>query len=130
MIFIPLITKYLQEHPNAPRDLVAEIQPYFNKVELYPYRAKHKKHFHIIKPFVDENKLQEMRTHALKFVPDNYNIETYNRKVYDAIKTVDHELNKIRKLTKMEQKKVTKLNPIINLHKDENIYQGHFSTKK
>lgn len=129
MIFIPLVTKYLQQQPH-PQDLVVDFKPLFNKIDIYPYRSKHKKHFHLKKPFIESQMLKKMQKHALLFTPDNYNIETYNRKVYDAIKIVDHELSEIKRLTKLDEKNQKKLDKVINLHASADVYEGHLPLKK
>ena len=127
MTFIPLITKYINDDPKLSRDLIAYIQPRFETVELTAYKAS--KHIHSSRrPFVAEEILNEMRKYALQFVPDNYNIETYNRKVYDAINIVQHELKKIEQLTRKERKK-NSTKQIVNLHLPENKYEGHLPSK-
>lgn len=134
MIFIPLITKYIDEDPNTPHDIVAFIKPYFNQIELYPYRTNRKKSFDKNYPFVDALLIDDMKKEARLFMPDNYNIEIYNRKVYDAIKIVDHELSSIKKITLAEQrserKKDKSKSTKINLHDTKNIYEEHLPSRK
>lgn len=130
MVMIPLIVKYLQEDPDHHRDLVVDFQPDLEKVELYPYRNKHRKKYYRDKPLVQLSRLDAMKAYALQFKPDNYNIETYNRKVYDAIKIVDHELSEIKRLTRLEQRNKKKLAPVINLHPATKIYEGHLTAGK
>lgn len=125
MVFIPLITKYINDDPQAPHDLVVNIEPCFHRLELYPYWPKKRKQYHIKKPFVGEKLLSDMKDSARKFVPEDYNLEIYNRKVYDAIKIVDHELATIQKLTKLEQKKKKIAKSVINIHENNPKYEGH-----
>lgn len=127
MVMIPLIMKYLNQEPKHPQDLIAEFKPQLEKVEIYPYRSKYRKKYFIEKPLLKLSHLEAMQAHALKYKPENYNIETYNRKVYDAIKIVDHELSEIKRITRLEQKKKKKLDPIINLHPKQHVYEGHLS---
>lgn len=125
MVFIPLLTKYINNDPTIPHDIVACLQPCFHRVELYPYWPNHKKRYHAVLPFIDAAALTSMRDCAKKYVPEDYNIEIYNRKVYDAIKIVDHELSTIHKLTKLEQKKKPIRSRNINIHENNDIYEGH-----
>ncbi len=129
LIFLPLITKYINEHPELSHDLIAYLQPHFETVELTPYK-KTKNGTSVKKNFVAKDILHEIRKNALQYTPDNYNIETYNRKVYDAINIVQYELKKISQLVKSEKKKKTKLEQSINLHLPEKTYDGHLSSKK
>ncbi|MBI2352884.1 hypothetical protein HYV11_01405 [Candidatus Dependentiae bacterium] len=128
IVFIPLLTQYINSNPNTPHDIVAYIQPSFHKVELYPYWPKNKKWFHLTFPFIDSNVLSTMKNCAKQYNPENYNIEIYNRKVYDAIRIVDHELSTIKKLTKLEKKNKKIDSPIIKIHHSCDSYNGHLPT--
>lgn len=130
MVMIPLVTKYLNEDPNHPKDLIVDFKPQLEKVEIYPYRKKYRKKYFVEKPLLSLSHLEALKAYALQYKPENYNIETYNRKVYDAIKIVDHELSEIRRITKLEKKKKKKLDPIINLHREEKVYEGHLAFSK
>ena len=129
MIFLPLITKYITDDPNTPSDIVAFIKPCFNQVEIYPYRINRRKRYDKIYPFVDHVLIDEMKSKARLFVPDNYNIETYNRKVYDAIKIVDHELCEVKKITlhekRLERKNKKSDSSSINLQEKSTVYEEH-----
>lgn len=140
MIFLPLITQYINSDPKAPKDLVAFIQPCFNRIELYPYRLNRKKKYHIKYPFIEDMIIENMKEQARRFTPDDYNLEIYNRKVYDAIKIVDQELATVKKITKNSCNKVkckkskckkeqTSRNNF-NLHESKNIYREHLPSRK
>lgn len=129
MAFLPLITKAIESDPQLPHDLVAHVQPRFDRVELYPYRHIAKPH-RVVFPFVDHKTLDSIKEFALKFTPEDYNIETYNRKVDDAISIVTKELKEVERLTHLEEKKKQKLAPTINLHDPNTTYQGHLSAQQ
>ena len=125
MTFIPLLTKYINESSSElPQDLVAYVQPSLEQIELTPYK-KRKEFKSVTKPFVANEILDEMKQHALKFMPENYNIETYNRKVYDAISIVQYELNEIERILKKEKQLSSSNTKIINLHSPAKTYQEH-----
>lgn len=124
MVFVPLITKYINEEPELAQDLIVHIQPAIDTVDLFAYKNK-KKSFATSKPFVDDAVLDEMKNYAFKFMPENYNAETYNRKVYDAIRIVQHELNTIEKIIRHEKKQNPQNHKTINLHKPSKKYHGH-----
>ena len=124
LIFLPLLTKYIDNDPKAPQDLVAYIQPCFNRVEFFPYRINRKKQYHVYHPFIENYIVDNMKKEARKFTPDDYTLEIYNRKVYDAIKIVDHELNSVRQITKKERRK-RKMKRCIVLQDDRKSYEEH-----
>ena len=131
MAFLPLLTKEIEQHPELGKDLVADIQTCFDRVELYPYK-KSKRYQRIMFPFVDLQTLASMKEFALKFTPEDYNIETYNRKVTEAISIVKKELKDIREITKQDElkKDAIKHKPTINLHRPNTTYQGHLLTEE
>lgn len=130
MIFLPLITQYINNDPKAPHDLVAFIQPCFNRVELYPYRLNRKKQYHVKHPFIEDEVIENMKEQARKFTPDDYNLEIYNRKVYDAIKIVDQELTTVKKITKNECRKNKNQKSKVKLHQAKCIYREHLPCRK
>lgn len=130
MIFLPLITQYINNDPKTPQDLVAFIQPCFNRIELYPYRLNRKKQFHVKHAFIEDEIVENMKQQARKFTPDDYNLEIYNRKVYDAIKIVDQELATVKRITKSEYRKNKPSQKKVALHKPKCIYQEHLPSLK
>ena len=125
LTFLPIIVKYLQDHPQAPHDIIAHLRPACNTLEITPYHIK-KKSYRDIFPFMDPVLFQHMRYHAAKFVPDDYNLEMYNQKVYGAMDIAEHEWNEIKKLIKKEKKGHNKIEKI-NLHKNNSKLKGHLN---
>lgn len=124
LTFTPIFLKYIQENPNMPHDIVAHIKPQFNTIEFLPYRM-HKKTFKATYPFFDPVLLKHMTHHALKFIPDDYNIQIYNQKVYGALNIAEYEWKEIRRLLYLERTDKKKLSESINLHKNDPVYVGH-----
>jgi hypothetical protein len=126
LTFLPIIVQYLQDHPNAPHDIIAHLRPACNTLEITPYHIKKKSYRDVIS-FMDPVLFQHMRYHAAKFVPDDYNLEMYNQKVYGAMDIAEHEWKEIKELIKKEKKghnKETK----INLHKNDPKFKGHLTS--
>lgn len=130
MIFLPLITQYINNDPKAPHDLVAYVQPCFNRIELFPYRLNRKKQYHVKHPFIEDEIIENMKEQARKFTPDDYNLEIYNRKVYDAIKIIDQELTTVKKITKEECRKNKSSKNKVKLHQAKCIYHEHLPCRK
>lgn len=124
LTFLPLIVHYLDQHPNIPHDIVAEIKPDFNLIEFKPYHTIKSAYRDAI-PFVDSELLKHMKYHVTKFTPDDYNIDMYNQKVYGAMNIAEHEWTEIKRLLKLERKQKQKLPKSVNLHKHDMAYQGH-----
>jgi len=124
LTFLPLIVHYLDQHPSAPHDIVAEFKPDFNLIELRPYHTLKIKYFDAI-PFIDQKLLEHMKYHVSKFTPDDYNIDTYHKKVYGAMNIAEHEWKEITRLLKLEKKQKKALPRSVNLHQHDVAYQGH-----
>ncbi|MFA5998891.1 MAG: hypothetical protein WC747_02660 [Candidatus Babeliales bacterium] len=124
LTFLPIFLKYIQINPDTPHDLVAHIKPQFNTIELMPYHT-YKKHFRAKFPFIDTALLKHMTHHASKFVPDDYNINIYNQKVYGAINIAEYEWKEIRRLFMLEQKKKLQLPASFNMNIHDCAYKGH-----
>lgn len=126
LTFLPLIVKHIQDDPTIPHDLVVHLQPACNTLEYYPYHRKknsyYKKYF-----FMDKNFIRHMKYHAAQFIPDDYNLEMYNQKVYGAMDIAEHEWYEIKRLIKLERRRKKKLPQHINLHENDPIYKGHLS---
>ncbi len=126
LTFLPIIVQYFQDHPTAPHDIVAHLKPACNILEITPYHMK-KKSYHDILSFMDPILFQHMRYHASKFVPDDYNLEMYNQKVYGAMDIAEHEWKEIKELIKKEKKGHNKKTKI-NLHKNDSKFKGHLTS--
>lgn len=124
LTFLPLIVHYLDQHPNIPHDIVANIKPNFNLIDFTPYHTVKSSYRDTIS-FVDANLLKHMQYHVSQFTPDDYNIDMYNQKVYGAMNIAEHEWKEISRLLKLEKKRKKVLPRSINLHKYDEAYQGH-----
>ena len=124
LTFIPIFLKYINQTPNLPNDLVAHIKPQLNTIQFAPYHM-HKKSYTSTYQFFDTALLKHMTEHASKFMPDDYNLEIYNQKVYGAINIAEYEWKKIRRLLNLERRKNKQLPQSINLHKNNPVYIGH-----
>ncbi|HSW76175.1 MAG TPA: hypothetical protein VLG50_03980 [Candidatus Saccharimonadales bacterium] len=124
LTFLPIFLHYIQLNPDTPRDLVAHIKPQFNTIEFLPYHM-HKKYFKAQFTFMDMALLKHMTHHASKFVPDDYNINIYNQKVYGAINIAEYEWREIKRLFKLEKKNKIEMPASININKNDCGYKGH-----
>jgi hypothetical protein len=122
--FLPLVTKFLEEHTEAPHDLVVEFKPDFNLIEVKPYHTI-KSNYKGNVPFISKELREHMQHHSSQYTPDDYNIEIYNQKVYGAMNIAEHEWKEIKRLMKLERKEKRMLQKKINLHKKNSSYQGH-----
>ena len=127
LTFLPLVTGFIEKNSDVPHDIVADFQPDFEKIEIKPYhtvKSKFKKEL----PFISNELLTHMREHSIKFIPDDYNIEIYNQKVYGAMNIAEHEWKEIKRMLKQEKKQKKPLEGKINLHLKDIAYQGHIPT--
>lgn len=117
--FLPIIVKDLDKNPNASHDLIVKILPYKETIEIYNYQkfAYHKEMV-AEKPFLPKKFMEDLTTHALKYEPVDYNLETYNRKMYDAITIAQYEYNQLVKLKIKEFKNMKK-----NKHEKATLYE-------
>jgi hypothetical protein len=129
LTFLPLIVNHIDQDQNVPNDLVVHIRPGCNSLEIVPYHT-HKKHYYRKYQFMDSELFRHMRYHASQFVPDDYNLEMYNQKVYGAMDIAEHEWQEIKRLIKLERRKNKKLPETINLHADDPIYKGHLFSEQ
>jgi hypothetical protein len=124
LTFLPIIVHYVETHPDTPHDLIAHLKPTCNTIDFSMYHDKpHLYHEQIT--FMDPKLFNHMKYHAAKFVPDDYNIDMYNQKVYGAMDIAEHEWNEIKRLIKLERRRRKKLPAKINLETNNQIYQGH-----
>ncbi len=59
-------------------------------------------------PFLPKTLMEDLATTALKYEPVDYNLETYNRKMYDAIAIAQYEYDELNKLKIKEFKNIKK----------------------
>ncbi len=124
LTFLPLVSGFIEKNSNVPHDIVADFKPDFEKIEIKPYhtlKIKYRKEI----PFIDDKLLKHMREHSIKFIPDDYNIEIYNQKVYGAMNIAEYEWKEINRMLKKEKKQKQPLEGKINLHEKDKAYQGH-----
>ena len=86
------------------------------------------------RPFLTKKVLDELKVNALQYEPVDYNLETYNRKMYDAISIAQYEYDQLNKLKVQEFKDIKKdkndkkqkahKNKIVNLQKKERHFKG------
>lgn len=126
--FLPIIVKDLDKNPDISNDLIVRILPYKETIEVFNFK-KFIYHQDLImeKPFLPKKLMEDIGTNALKYEPTDYNLETYNRKMYDAISIAQYEYNQLAKLKikefknikkdKQEKKSADKQKKIINLQK-------------
>lgn len=127
LTFLPIIVNYIQNNPDMPSDILAHIYPSCNILEIKPYHTI-KSSYHAQFPFIDQELFNHMKHHASQFVPNDYNIDMYNQKVYGAMDIAEHEWKEIQKLIKIEKKKNKKLPSVVNLHKNDPAFTGHLPT--
>lgn len=109
MNFLPIIVKSLESNPDISHDIVINILPYKETLAIYNYR-KFNPYSDLITetPFISKKFLEELQVNALKYEPVDYNLETYNRKMYDAISIAQYEYNQLSKLKIKESKNMKK----------------------
>lgn len=124
LTFLSIIVKDIEDSVNIPHDLIAHIKPACNTLELTPYHI-HKNSYYKEFQFIDKQLLEHMKYHAAKFIPDDYNLEMYNQKVYGAMDIAEHEWKEIKKLIKKERKTHKIIDAKVNLGKNNPKLQGH-----
>jgi len=107
--FLPIIIKDLDKNPQISKDIIVSILPYKEKIEIYNNKKFiYHKELVVEKPFLPKKFMEEIQTNALKYEPVDYNLETYNRKMYDAISIAQYEYDQLNKLKITEFKKIKK----------------------
>lgn len=135
MTFLPIIIKDLHKYPNLSNDIIVSILPYKETIEIYNNKKMvYHKELVARKPFLPKNFMEDLQTTALRYEPVDYNLETYNRKMYDAISIAQYEYKELSKLKvkefkdikkeKQQKKAVDKERKVINLQKKEKRFQG------
>lgn len=132
--FLPIIIKDLDKDPNISKDIIVKILPYKETMEIYNYKKLVKLKMVAQKPFLTKKALDELKIAALQFEPVDYNLETYNRKMYDAITIAQYEYDQLNKLKVEEFKSIKKEKQnnqapsheknVVNLQKKERHFQG------
>ncbi len=142
-IFIPYLIKYLDSIKDLSKDIIVQIRPCNETIALYNYnqpRTRRDKHKTIV-PFMAQEKLSALKKEALLYEPLDYNLEIYNRKMYNSIDVARHEYNELQSLKFKERKynKTTNKRPTrdnltsetktISLHKHKNkdLLQTHLN---
>lgn len=132
--FLPIIIKDLDKDPNISKDIIVKILPYKETMEIYNYRKFVKLHAIAEKPFLTKKSLDELKIAALQYEPVDYNLETYNRKMYDAIAIAQYEFDQLNRLKVQEFKNIKKEKQenkqpsyeknVVNLQKKERHFKG------
>lgn len=123
---LPMIVKQINQYTQDYKDLIIQLHPYKESMKIYDRTIK-KKNIIAEKDFLLKKDLQDLKKYALTYEPADYNIKTYNRKMYDALQTARYEHNELKKLKKQisrkarfkKRKKIPtdKKRHIINVHK-------------
>ncbi len=105
--FLPIIVQDLHKNPDVSHDLIVKILPYKETMKIYNYKKyAYRQQLIAEKPFLPKNLMEDLAITALKYEPTNYNLETYNRKMYDAVSIAQYEYNQLNKLKISEFKKI------------------------
>ena len=105
--FLPIIIKDLHTCPELSNDIVIKILPYKESMQIYNCeKFVFRPDFVMEKPFLPKNLMEDLATTALKYEPVDYNLETYNRKMYDAISIAQFEYDQLNRLKIQEGKKI------------------------
>ena len=105
--FLPIIIKDLENNPKLSNDIVIKILPYKETMQIYnSQKFVYRPEFVMEKPFLPKNLMEELATTALKYEPVDYNLETYNRKMYDAISIAQYEYDQLNRLKIQEGKNI------------------------
>jgi len=138
--FLPIMVKNIESCSQASGDLIIQILPYKNSMEIYNYE-RFKYHNEPISqmPFIDKKFLDDLKTTALQYEPVDYNLETYNRKMYDAISIAQFEYDQLNKLKiqefknikneKLAKKAASKERKVVNLQKKDPKIKGFLHKK-
>lgn len=133
--FLPMVVQNIHDYPNISNDIIVKIMPYKEKMEIYNAK-KFSYHPELVleKPFLPKKFLEDLRTNALRYEPVDYNVETYNRKMYDAISIAQYEYDQLKKLKfeefkaikkeKIEKKPTNYDKKVINLQKKQKSITG------
>jgi len=132
--FLPIIVKDLEKNPEISRDIVVKILPYKEVMEIYNFKRLVKLTKIEERPFLTKKVLDELKVNALQYEPVDYNLELYNRKMYDAIAIAQYEYDQLNKLKVQEFKDIKKdknnkkerkyKNKVVNLQKKEHRFKG------
>jgi len=107
--FLPIIVKDLHSIPRISNDIIVNVLPYKDTIEIYNNeKVKDDNSLVAEKPFIPKKVLEDIKTTALRYEPVDYNLETYNRKMYDAIEIAQFEYDQLNKLKIKEFKNIKK----------------------
>ena len=126
LTFLPIVTKFIEDNPEVPHDIVVEFKPDFDLIEVKPYHTIKSK-FKATIPFISKDFRLHIQHHSAKYIPNDYNIDIYNQKVYGAMNIAEHEWKEIKRLMKLERKQKKPIDKKINLHKESSSYKGHLT---
>ena len=104
--FIPYLIKHLDSIKDLSNDIIIQIRPSNETMALYNYqqpRTRRDKHKTIV-PFMNQKTLSSLKKEALLYEPLDYNLEIYNRKMYNSIDVARHEYNELQNLKFKERK--------------------------
>jgi hypothetical protein len=105
--FLPIIVKDLHSNPKISHDIIVKILPYKETMQIYnSQKLVYHPELVMEKPFLPKNLMEDLQTNALRYEPVDYNLETYNRKMYDAIAIAQYEYDQLNKLKLQEGKKI------------------------
>ncbi len=127
LTFLPFITRFVEKNSDVPHDIVADFKPDREEIEIKSYHTAGSKYCTTI-PFISNELLQHIQEHSKKFVPDDYNIDIYNQKVYGAMNIAEHEWKEIKRILKKEKKQKKNIQGSINLNEQTHTFQGHIPT--
>ena len=132
--FIPIITKYLDDDPKLSKDLIVKITPYNESMTIYNDGRMTKNKPQINRPFMPKKLLQDLKKRARTFEPSDYNIETYNKKMGNALSIAQYEYDQLKQLKTKEFKQpknkketTTKKSRVINIDKKRSSAKGHLN---
>jgi len=109
-MFIPYMTKYLDSTQGLSNDIIIQFRPCNETMALYNYQQPRtrKNKSKIIMPFMSQQKLSSLKKEALLYEPHDYNLEIYNRKMYNSIDIARHEYEELKRLKFKERKYTSK----------------------
>ena len=132
--FLPFIVRDLDNDPNISHDIIVDIHPYKESMEIYNYTKLVRLKKVAEQPFITKKALDEIKLIALQYEPVDYNLETYNRKMYDAISIAQYEYDQLNKLKiqefknikneKAKNKKPSNQKNVVNLQQRERHFKG------
>jgi hypothetical protein len=123
-LFAPYIVKYIEDEPHLTKDLIVQLQPLNETVSVYNYKQPRNRKIKnkVIRPFISKTDLEKIKDETLQYEPGDYNLEVYNRKMFNAIDTAQHEYNQLKKIKREEEKAFKKYVKPLHEHKAINLH--------